>query len=140
MQTIANEQGTSALEKLIKILLFSTSFRNNRISIIQYIHEDKNAHLHLKFERKIPTMIVAPLSTVIKQGVQEGVFNTKFPEETAKAFIGVSAMILQGVYNIKPDSAEYKRMLLATFYFLERILGAKSGLIENAYKKIGEIQ
>lgn len=140
MQTIANEQDISALEKLVKLLLFSSSFRNNRKSIIQYIHEDKNAHLHLKFERELPTMIVAPLSTVIKQGIQEEVFNTKFSEEAAKAFIGVSAMILQGVYNIKPDSAEYKRMLLATIYFLERILGAEPGLIINAYKKIGEIQ
>ena len=45
-------------------------------------------------------------------------------------------MVMQGIYNIKPGSAEYKRILLATLDFLERILGAKSGLILNAYRKM----
>ena len=45
-------------------------------------------------------------------------------------------MVMKGIYNIKPGSEEYTRMLLATIDFLERILGAKSGLILNAYKKM----
>jgi hypothetical protein len=82
-------------------------------------------------------MIAEPLSKIISQGVQEKIFDTAFPKEAAKAFMGVSAMVLQGIYNIKPGSKEYNKMLLATIDFLERILGAKSGLILNAYKKIG---
>ncbi len=81
-------------------------------------------------------MIAEPLSKIISQGVQEKYFNTTYPQEAAKAFIGVSAMVMQGIFKIKPGSAEYKRMLLATFDFLERILGAKSGLILNSYKKM----
>ena len=80
-------------------------------------------------------MTIAPLSTIIKQGVQEGVFNTQYPEDAAKAFVGVSAMILQGIYNIKPSSEEYKKKLQASFDFIERILGAKPGLVLKAYKK-----
>ncbi len=81
-------------------------------------------------------MIAEPLSKIISQGVQEKIFDTTFPQEAAKAFIGVSAMVMKGIYNIKPGSEEYTRMLLATIDFLERILGAKSGLILNAYKKM----
>ncbi len=135
-EKIANDEGTDALEKIIKIFQFSSSFRNNRHGLIQYLHEDKNAHLHLKFERKLPNMMAEPLSKIISQGVQEKIFNTVFPKEAAKAFIGISAMVMQGIYNIKQGSEEYKRMLLATIDFLERILGAKSGLILNAYRKM----
>ncbi len=135
-EKIANEKGPNALEKLINIFQFSSSFRNNKNSLIQYLHEDKNAHLHLKFERKLPVMIAEPLSKIISQGVKEKYFDTTFPQEAAKAFIGVSAMVMQGIYNIKPGSEKYTRLLLATFDFLERILGAKSGLILNAYKKM----
>jgi len=135
-EKIANEKGLDALEKIINIFQFSSSFRKDRKSLIQYLHEDKNAHLHLKFERKLPVMIAEPLSIIISQGVQEKYFDTAFPLEAAKAFIGVSAMVMQGINNIKPDSEEYTKMLLATIDFLERILGAKSGLILNAYKKI----
>ena len=135
-EKIANVKGPNAIDKIINIIQFSSSFRNNRNSLIQYLHEDKNAHLHLKFERKLPIMITEPLSEIITQGVQEKIFDTAFPQEAAKAFIGVSAMVMQGIYNITPGSEEYNRMLLATIDFLERILGAKSGLILNAYKKL----
>jgi len=139
-EKIANEKGSNALEKIIKIFKFSSSFRNNRNDLIQYLHEDKNAHLHLKFERKLPVMISEPLSKIISQGVKEKIFDTAYPQEAAKAFIGVSSMVMQGIYNIKPGSEEYTKMLLATIDFLERILGAKSGLILNSYKKIGGIK
>ena len=134
-EKIANEKGPNAVEKLVHIFLFSSSFRKNRTSLLQYLHEDKNAHLHLKFERKIPVKTVKPLSKIISQGVQEKYFEQAYTQDAAKAFIGISAMVLQGIYNIKPSSAEYKRKLLATIDFLERILGAKSGIILNAYKK-----
>jgi hypothetical protein len=81
-------------------------------------------------------MIAEPMSKIITQGIQEKYFDTTYPQEAAKAFIGVSAMVMQGIFNIKPGSEKYKRMLLATIDFLERILGAKSGLILNAYRKM----
>ena len=137
-EKIANEQEPNALQKIINIFTFSKKFRNNRNSLIRYIHEDKNAHLHLKFERKLPVMIVKPLSKIISQGVQEHYFDTAYPQEAAKAFIGISAMVMQGIYNIKTGSEEYTRMILATIDFLERILGAKPGLIVDAYKQMEE--
>ena len=101
------------------------------------LHEDKNAHLHLKFERKIPIETVGPLSNIISQGIKEKVFSTKYPESAAKAFISITAMVLQGIYSIEIESDEFKRKFLATFDFLERILGAKSGSILDVYKKKG---
>jgi len=139
-EKIANEKGPNAVEKLVNIFQFSFSFRKNKTSLMQYLHEDKNAHLHLKFERKIPRKTAGPLSKIITQGVKEKYFNTKYPGEAAKAFIGVSALVMQGLYDIKPESEEYLRKLNATIDFLERILGAKSGLIINAYKKNGGIK
>ena len=46
-------------------------------------------------------------------------------------------MVLQGIYHIKPGSEEYKRKLLATFDILEKMLGAKRGLIMDTFKKLG---
>jgi AcrR family transcriptional regulator len=137
LEKIANEKEPNAVEKLVNYFLYSSSFRNDRLSIMQYLHEDRNAHLHLKFERQIPKKTVKPLSKIIGQGVKEKIFNTKYPEENAKAFIGVSAMVLQGIYFINPGSEEYKRKIIATFYILEKMLGAKPGLILKTFKKKG---
>jgi hypothetical protein len=84
----------------------------------------------------MPKKTTGPLAKIISQGVKEQYFNTQYPEESAKAFIGVSAMVLQGLYDMKPGSEEYVQKLNATIDFLERILGAQSGLIINAYKKM----
>ena len=138
-EKIANEKGPNAVEKLVNIFQFSSSFRKDRTSLMQYLHEDKNAHLHLKFERKMPVKTAKSLSKIISQGVKEKYFDTKYPQEAAKAFIGVSAMVMQGLYDMKPGSEGYFRKLNATIDFLERILGAKSGLLLHSYKKIGGI-
>jgi AcrR family transcriptional regulator len=135
MQKIANEKGPNAIDKMINIFLFSSSFRKNRKSIMQYLHEDRNAHLHLKFERKIPSETIGPLSKIIQQGVDEGLFNTHFPFDAANAFIGVTALVLRGIDSADHQSKEFVRKLMATFDFLERILGAENGSLLNAYKK-----
>jgi AcrR family transcriptional regulator len=137
LEKIANEKGPNAVEKLVNYFLFSSSFRNDKLSIMQYLHEDKNAHLHLKFERQIPKKTVKPLSKIIAQGVEEKIFDTKYPEENAKAFIGVSAMVLQGIYYIKPGSKAYKRKIMATFDIIEKMLGTETGLIIKTFKRKG---
>jgi len=135
MQKIADEKESNAIDKLVSIFIFSSSFRNDRKSIMQYLHEDRNAHLHLKFERKIPSETVEPLSKIIRQGVDEGLFNTIYPFDAANAFIGVTAMVLRGIDSADHKSKDFIRKIMATFDFLERILGAESGVLLNAFNK-----
>ena len=45
--------------------------------LVDYFHEERNAHLHLKFEQRVPAIILPLLNRIIKQGVDEGLFNTK---------------------------------------------------------------
>ena len=137
METIAHNENLTAVEKLVHIFLFSFSFRSDRKSIMQFLHEEKNAHLHLKFEKKIPMGTIGPLSRIIKQGIDEGSFDTIYAEDAAKAFFGVTAMVLQGVDSADQTSKEFHRKLMATFDFLERLLGAKNGSIGDAFRTKG---
>jgi AcrR family transcriptional regulator len=134
MEKIAYHEGLTALEKLIHIFLFSFSFRSDRKSIMQFLHEEKNAHLHLKFEKKIPVGTIGPLSRIIKQGINEGSFDTIYPEDAAKAFFGVSVMVLQGLDSADETSKDFHTKLMATFDFLERLLGAETGSLEDVFR------
>jgi len=137
MQKIADEKESNAIDKIVKIFLFSSSFRNDRKSIMQYLQEDKNTHLHQKFEKKIPSKTARPLSKIISQGVEEKIFDTKYPKDAASAFIGVTVMVLRGIDNADYQSKEWIRKFSATFDFLERILGTDKDLLFNAYKEKG---
>lgn len=137
MEKISKQDNLTALNKLVQIFQFSSSFRDDIKGIMEYIHEERNIHMHRKFEQRIPHETVAPLAYIIKQGVEEGVFNTEYPEDAAKAFIGVSAMVLQGIDSADQDSGEFIRKLRATFDFIERILGTGKGTIMNAFWEKG---
>lgn len=134
MEEISKQDNLNALEKLVKIFQFSLSFRNDTRSIMQYIHDEKNLHLHRKFEERIPVETVEPLACIFKQGVREGIFDTPYPEEAARAFNGISAMVLQGIDSANHNSDEFKRKFMAIFDFIERILGTPRGSILNAFK------
>ncbi|HOI39756.1 MAG TPA: TetR/AcrR family transcriptional regulator [Methanobacterium sp.] len=135
MEKISKDENLNALEKLVQIFQFSLSFRNDTRSIMQYVHEKKNVHLHRKFEQRIPLQTVGPLARIFKQGVAEGIFNTQYPEDAAKAFNGISAMVLQGIDNADHNSEEFRRKFMAIFDFTERILGTESGVIINAFRE-----
>jgi AcrR family transcriptional regulator len=135
MEKISKEEDLNALEKLVKIFQFSFSFRNDTRSIMQYVHEEKNVQFHRKFEQRIPLQTVGPLARIFKQGVGEGIFNTPYPEDAAKAFNGISAMVLQGIDSADHNSEEFRRKFMAIFDFTERILGTESGVIINAFRE-----
>lgn len=134
MEKISKQDNLNALKKLVKIFQFSLSFRDDTRSIMQYVHDEKNLHLHVKFEQRIPVETVGPLAHIFKQGVAEGIFDTKYPEEAAQAFNGISAMVLQGIDSADHNSNEFRRKFMAIFDFVERILGTKRGAILNAFK------
>ncbi|MGC9517083.1 MAG: TetR/AcrR family transcriptional regulator [Methanomicrobiales archaeon] len=135
MEKISKQENLNALEKLVKIFQFSLSFRNDTRSIMQYVHAEKNVHLHRKFEQRIPLQTVGPLAHIFKQGVEEGIFNTQYPEDAAKAFNGISAMVLQGIDSANHNSKEFRRKFMAIFDFMERILGTEKGAILNAFNE-----
>ncbi|MBM4241437.1 MAG: TetR/AcrR family transcriptional regulator [Euryarchaeota archaeon] len=139
MEKISKQENLNALEKLVKIFQFSLSFRNDTGGIMQYVHDEKNVHLHRKFEQRIPHETVGPLAHIFKEGVVEGIFNTQYPEDAAKAFNGISAMVLQGIDSADHNSEEFRRKFMAIFDFIERILGTESGAIINVYREKGGI-
>jgi hypothetical protein len=100
-----------------------------------YIQDEKNHRLQLKFQQRIPSETVGPLTYIIKQGIDEGVFNTKYPEEAARAYLGVQILVLQGINNLEPASPEFMRKIMATIDFFEKILGAKTGSILMIIRK-----
>jgi hypothetical protein len=136
MEKISKDENLNALDKLVKIFEFSVSFRNDTRGIMQEVNDKKNVHLQRKFEQRIPFETVGPLAHIFKEGVDEGIFNTQYPDYAAKAFNGISAMVLQGLDSADHDPDEIKKRFMVIFDFIERILGTESGVISNAFMEV----
>jgi hypothetical protein len=135
MEKISKDENLTPIEKLVRIFHFSLSFLDDTRGIMQYVHEEKNVHLQRKFQQRIPLETVGPLAHIFKEGVEEGIFNTPYPEDAAKAFNGISGMVLQGMDGADHNPEEIKRKFIIIFDFVERILGTEGGAISDVYMK-----
>jgi AcrR family transcriptional regulator len=135
MEKISKDENLNPIEKLVIIFHFSLSFRDDTRGIMQYVHDDKSVHLQRKFQQKIPLETVGPLAHIFKEGIKEGIFNTPYPEDAAKAFNGISGMVLQGIDGADHNPEEIKRKFIIIFDFVERILGTESGAISDVFMK-----
>lgn len=136
MENIADQENLNSIEKLLAIFEFTSSFTGDRKGIMDFIEGGRCAHLQIKFNERMSYGTIESTARVIQQGIEEGVFNTEYLEEAARAYIGVTALILQGVSDLDPKSPEFMRRLMALFYFMERILGAEKGIIANAFMEM----
>ncbi len=138
---VANDPTLPALEKFK--LFFNTAARwksakkDYLLPLFSVWYNDENAIVRQKqFDATVRE--TAPLlASIIRQGVQEGVFTTPYPEQVG----GLALLILQGAGDgmarllltgeTQPGDLEYAQNVVAAFTdSLERILGAAKGSIQ----------
>lgn len=136
---IVRDNRLSAVEKLntvvSKILEYKETLARERTTLIKIFLREEN----IKLVRRIFTKMMAPArelyTEIIKQGVREGVFDTRSPEEAAELFIYVGTAMKAVLAKLVLESQDIKaieRKLLFYEEAFERILGARKGSIRLA--------
>jgi len=131
--------GMNAIEKTINLFQNFSMYGKNREKLIQYLHQEKNVHLHFKLEKKILPKILPMFQRIIEQGIHEGLFNTKHPGEAAKVILTSTQSIFEGQQYVTGDSKPKRKTIEAIFDITERILGAKPGAFLSGVKQLGGI-
>jgi AcrR family transcriptional regulator len=120
------------LDAIGKVFGFFGVFREvsmGREKLVEDIHKEENAHIHLKLEKKMYPVIIPKFEKIILQGIKEGVFHTKYPFEFATVLmtsIGSLTPVQEHAHNIKKEALEIKQLNMF-FDLMERVLGAKPG-------------
>lgn len=133
MREIVLREGMDTVEKMFEIFRFFRGFRNNRSTFVDYIHDEKNARTHVKVEQKFVPVFVHTFADIINQGVQQGVFNTKYPAEAALAILSLSLQFGNAHQSYVTDE---RRRVEAGLDIIERIVGAEPGTFLNVYKEV----
>jgi AcrR family transcriptional regulator len=74
-----------AVEKLFALSNYFRTLAIGKERITDFIHEERNAHIHLKIEKRIGPEMVECYTSLVEQGIEEGHFNMKYPRDTALA-------------------------------------------------------
>jgi TetR/AcrR family transcriptional regulator, transcriptional repressor for nem operon len=139
---IVQDPHLTAIEKLRRYFETSAQVKSTQkeliISLLREWYTDDNAIIRQKMAsgslNYTAPLIIEP---IIRQGIQEGVFTTRYPQQVAKFVMGIALtfadVATEHLLAAQPDEGaiqELEAMLHAYFDTVERILGAPAGSLQ----------
>ena len=139
---VVNDPNLTAIQKLRSCFETGARLKTARkeltFSLMRIWYSDDNAILRQKMAM-ISLKWTAPLvfEPIIRQGIAEGVFNTRFPEHVARIVMGITLSLTDDmtvpILTSQPDPAvleQLGKVLHAYFDAIERLLGAPTGSLQ----------
>lgn len=128
---IVSDPSIPTIDKLFQILIAQRPKNgDSKEQMIEQFHQKGNAEMHQKSLVQAIHHLTPVLAEVIRQGIQENIFATDYPEETIEFLIASSAFLFdEDLFTWKPD--EMLRKMKAFIFIMETTLGAKKGSFDN---------
>ncbi len=141
VQEIVAKDNWNAITKLNESYKVTASIKLENIELIKTLlkafYEDKNFYFRYKVYQNSTDMLAPEFAKIIKQGLNEKVFNTPYPDEASRMFFELSFILSEKVpkmimeINRFPKNIEKIEKELENYQFaIERIIGAKEGSIK----------
>ena len=141
VDVIVAKDDLNAIEKFFGFFGVFRTISKGREKLMEDIHKEENAHIHLKIEKRMYPVINPKFEKIIRQGIDEGVFDTKYPAEAAKIIMVSIATLTEIQEHVHKETEREldKAKIIMFFDLMERILGAKPGLFMKHLKKMGGV-
>ena len=138
---VINDASLPAADKLTRVFADIGRWKTERralvLSLMEVWMSDENAIFREKIRQRLMTRLVPPLTRIVQQGMAEGTFTARSPQDTAMVLV----MLIEGFQNralelfiarqanrvTYEDAERYFATYLDAF---ERILGASPGSIK----------
>lgn len=120
-KAIAAQKNIPVLQRLTMMMLsLQVSDGNFEQELLKQMHKPQNALMHQKMEKSLLSGINPIIADLIKEGVEQGICQTDYPEEAAEmTFLYVNTVF----DDLMEHSEEEKQRKIAAFiYNLERLL------------------
>jgi hypothetical protein len=129
-----------ALEKLRRYFAASTIWKTERRALMYKLvrtwYADENTYARQKFFDKALARNNVVMTHMIRQGVQEGVLNTPFPDQVGDVINGLfqhmGEQLAVLLLSAEPDAERLERLASTIAVYtdaLERVLGAPAGAL-----------
>jgi len=138
---IVQDPDLPAIQKFRRYFETSASWKTMQkeliVSLLRMWYSDENAFIRQKMTAESLKHTARLLEPMIRQGIQEKVFTTRFPEQVAEIVTGVTLSLSDNLIGLiltpGPDPATFQKaevILDAYVDTIERILGAPSGSLK----------
>lgn len=128
---IAENKSLPVIERLLRaIMALNLSVKGSQ-EIMTHIHKPQNALLHQKIQSVIVNGVTPILTSIIRDGIEQGQFNTPYPYESMEMIIVYSNTVFDD-NNVDLLSEVERLVRIQAFIFnVERLLGVKNGALKD---------
>ena len=133
-KAIISDKSRPLMERLTGAIISLSAGGGAMPAVLEQIHKPQNALLHQKMQERLISGVVPLISELIREGNEEGIFDTKYPDEAAEMIILYSNTAFDDLAGLSPEQMERKSA--AFICHTERILGAAEGSLAPAIMKI----
>ena len=133
---IVRQKELPVLERLTKAILALNVESRIGVEIMEQVHRPQNALMHQKMQATLLAGINPILTELVKEGIGQGIFHTKYPESAVEMTIlyANTAFDELNVAGLSPGQQE--RKIAGFIYNLERLMGMTEGSLQEAIMAI----
>jgi AcrR family transcriptional regulator len=132
----ASDKSKHVYQRIMSVVMAMNISGGGSEEIIEHLHKPQNALMHQKIQKVILNGIVPILTGIIREGIEQGLFNTPFPYETMEMVVAYANAIFDG--DLVELTEEERASRIQAFVFnVERLLGAESGSFMYGMQMLG---
>lgn len=136
-QEIATDRKIPILERIIQVVMALNLSGGSSKEIMEHIHKPQNALMHQKIQRVTINGVTPILTDIIREGIEQGLFNTPFPYECMEMVVVYANTVFDDDLVQMTDEERVSRVQAFVFN-TERLLGAESGSLMNVMQWLGK--
>ena len=133
-RAIISDKNLPLLERLSGAVMALNLDNGAGQEVFEQIHKPQNALLHQKMQESLIRGVVPLISELIREGNEEGIFHSDYPDDAAEMIILYSNIAFDELAGLTPE--QVNRKSTAFICHTERVLGAAEGSLAPAIMKI----
>ena len=131
---IIDDEGLNAKEKFKRLFFSTFNRKKEKIYFFDYYNQEENRLMYSKYMTTISDRVVPLITEIIEQGIEEGVFKTKYPREAVEFWLYGRLSI--DISSFPENLDKILRSVRAEAFFLDRILGTKDAFITDMWNEL----
>ena len=133
---IAADKNIPVLERIALVIMALKLDGEGSVEIMKHVHGPKNALMHQKIQKIIIKGVTPILTGIIREGNEQGLFNTPYPYECMEMMVAYTSIVLDD-NSTEMSCEEEASRLQAAIFNMERMLGVKEGCFGGILKVLG---
>ncbi len=129
---IADDPELKADKKFIKFMELGFERKKERPYLVSYFSREENPQIYHRLFTETVEITTPYLTKIVEQGVEEGVFETEYPEQTVRFWLNGRRFLAGGEELLDERIIEDMK---SEAYMLERLLGAENDFLTAFYEE-----